>query len=166
MCIPIRTSVPADIPHLARIYGDAVRSAGPSHYTADQVEAWAAWSDDAEAFNRSVLRARTFVAEESGELVGFSTLEPDGRVGMLYVRGDHQRRGLGGRLLAAAVTTAVEGGMDHAYAEASAFSLPVFLGAGFEVTKVETVERGGVAFERHRVEREFLPLADRNAGYT
>ena len=143
----------ADRPHFAPVFVDAVRTAGLSRYTPEQVDAWVQAADDPEAFGRQMLAARAFVAEDKRGIAGFVTLEPDGRVAMLHVRGDRQRRGLGGRLLAVAVGAAVAGGVGRAYAEASAFSLRLFLRAGFAVVEVETVARAGVSFERHRVER-------------
>ena len=149
----VREAHAADLLHFAPVFADAVRTAGPSRYTPEQVSAWVRAADDPEAFGRQMLAARTFVAEDERGVAGFVTLEPDGRVAMLHVRGDRQRRGLGGRLLAVAVGAAAEGGAERAVAEASAFSLPLFLRAGFAVVEVETVVREGVTFRRHRVER-------------
>ena len=153
----VREAHAADLLHFAAVFADAVRTAGPSRYTPEQVDAWVRAADNPEAFGRQMLAARTFVAEDERGVAGFVTVEPDGRVAMLHVRGDRQRRGLGSRLLAVAVRAAVEGGAERAYAEASAFSLPLFLREGFAVVEAETVVRAGVTFERHRVERRLRP---------
>lgn len=151
----IREGTEADLLAFAAVFRDAIQVAGPARYTPDQVAAWAASAEDGAAFGRRMLETRTFVAEDESGLVGFASLDPDGRVGMLYVRGDGQRRGVGGRLLATALEAAA--GSERSYAEASAISLPVFLRAGFEVVGTETVRRQGVSFERHLVERALEP---------
>ena len=89
----IREATPADAPACADVYGDAVRAAGPRRYSAEQTAAWAGWADDPDAFGRLLLKGRAFVAEDERGAAGFVTLEPDGRVGMLYVQGDRQRLG-------------------------------------------------------------------------
>lgn len=147
----LRDATPADLPALAAIFEDAVRTAGPARYTPEQVEAWAARSGMVAAHVGRA--ARTIVAEVEGVPAGFVTLEPGGRIGMLYVRGDGQRRGLGGRLLAAAIDAADAAGLTRLRAEASAFSRPVFERAGFVVEGTRTVERGGVRFTQHLMAR-------------
>lgn len=153
----LREATDGDLHAFARVFADAIRHAGPDRYTPSQVDAWAASAADAEAFGRRLLAARTIVAEDASGLVGFVTFENDGHVEMLYVRGDRQRRGVGGRLLEAALAAARAAGATQARAAASAFSLPVFLRAGFEVEAAETVVRGNVRFERHRVTRRLAP---------
>lgn len=153
----IRDATDADAPTLAAVFADAVHAAGPSRYTPEQVGAWAAAADDPEAFGNRVLSDRTFIADDEDEPVGFVSVGSDGHIAMLYVRGRWQGRGVGGHLLAAALAAAVEAGADRAYAEASAFSLPVFAQAGFTEVGVESVEVRGVPFDRRLVEKPLAP---------
>ena len=152
----VRDATNADVHALAAVFTDAVRIAGPSEYTPVQVEAWVAAADDPAAFGGRVLANRTFIAEDEGEPVGFASVASDGHVAMLYVCGSSQGRGVGGQLLAAALAAAVEAGADRAYSEASVFSLPVFVRAGFSEVGVESVEVRGARFERWLMEK---PLA-------
>ena len=48
---------------------------------------------------------------------------------------------------------AAQGHIERLYAEASEFSLPLFLNTGFLKVGTETVNRDCVTFERHLVER-------------
>lgn len=151
--VTLRDAAPADAAALAAVFADAIRTAGPRHYTPEQVAAWSAVGADPAAFARRLLTGRTWVAEEGGAAVGFAVLCDDGRVGALYIRGDRQGRGIGRRLLEAVLGAARARGEARLYAEASAFSLPLFERVGFAVVGTERVERDGVWFERHLVER-------------
>ena len=91
------------------------------------------------------------VLEQGGEPLGFVTLSQDGHLSLLYVSADHPRRGYGGLLLAAALAEAKRLGLTQLTTEASAFSYGLFLRYGFELTGLESVERGGVGFIRYRL---------------
>ena len=85
--------------------------------------------------------------------IGFVALGRGGHVAALFVRGDRQRRGVGWVLLSALVEQARAGGVGRLHAEASVFSLPLFLSAGFVVAGHDVFERAGVQIERALVER-------------
>ncbi len=147
----IRKATPADLPALASLYAEAVRSAGPSAYSEEQVEVWAAFADEAEHFRRFVLEPWSLVAEDETGPVGFTGLAPDGHVTALYVRSDRMRRGIATALLAAVRDLARQRGIGRLHTEASAISRPVFERAGFRVVEIEMVERRGISFVRYRM---------------
>ena len=150
----LRPARPDDAATLGALFADAIRTTGPEHYTAEQVEAWAASAADPAVYGRRILGARVTVAEDDTGAVGFVALGRDGHVAALFVRGDRQRRGVGRALLAALVEQAHADGVDRLHAEASVFSLPLFLSAGFVVVGRDVIERGGVEIERALVERK------------
>lgn len=150
--VRIREAVAADVPALAALYGGTVRAAGPEHYDAAQVEAWAAFAGEAR-FRSFVLDPHTIVAEEEDGIVGFAGLGADGHVTALYVRADRMRRGIGSALLRAVIERAEAQEIGRLYTEASAFSRPVFERHGFRLDAVEVVERRGATFERYRMVR-------------
>jgi putative acetyltransferase len=159
--VRIREATAADVPALAALYADAVRSAGPAHYNAAQVEAWAAFADSLprssgeDRFRRFVLDPLTLVTEDDSGVTGFAGLAADGHVTALYVRSDRMRRGIGSALMRAVIERAKAQGIERLYTEASAFSRPVFARHGFRLDEVEVVERRGATFERYRMSREF-----------
>lgn len=149
----IRPARPDDALSFGPAFEDAVRVSGPEAYSAEQVEAWALASADRSGFNRRVLSWTAFVAEDESGTVGFASLGRGGHIAMLYVRPDRQRRGICSALLDTLIGQARANGAARLRAEASAFSLPVFVRAGFHITATETVERVGVLIERVLVER-------------
>lgn len=151
--MPIREAVKADTSALAVLYADAVRAIGPTHYTPEQVEAWAA-SARLPTFRRLLPQPLTLVAEDETGPTGFAGLALDGHVTALYVRPDRMRQGVASALLHGLFTYAATHGIERLYTEASAFSRPVFERFGFVVDQIEHVEFRGVEFERYRMVRE------------
>lgn len=150
------------IPLLVTLFEQSVRRLGPEHYSPDQVEQWALGARHPGLANQ-LREHHGWVIEQvaepcaapsdgaSGVPLGFVTLSDDGHLSLLYVSADHPRQGLGSRLLETALQGAQRLGLRTLTTEASAFSLGLFLRHGFEQAGLETVERGGVSFERHRL---------------
>jgi putative acetyltransferase len=151
--VRIREATAADVPALAALYAGAVRAAGPAHYDAAQIEAWAAFADEAQ-FRRFVLDPLTLVAEDESGITGFTGLRADGHVTALYVHPDRMRRGIASALLRAVIERAEAHGLRRLTTDASKVSRPVFARHGFQVEAVETVERREATFERYRMVRD------------
>ena len=154
--LSIRIATADDVPALAVLYANAVRTAGPSAYAPHQVDSWAASADELDHFREFILRPTTYMAIEDDQPVGFAGIEDDGHIMSVYLRGDRQRRGIGTRLMHVILDHARRANIDRLYAEASEFSLPLFLKVGFESAGKETVERNGSTFVRRLVERTTL----------
>lgn len=145
--------VPLDerhIPALLTLFEQSVRRLGPEHYSPAQVEQWALGARHP-GLASQLREHHGWVIEQEGIPLGFVTLSDDGHLSLLYVSADHPRQGLGGLLLAQALQAASQLGLPSLTTEASAFSLALFLRHGFEQAGLETVERGGVSFVRHRL---------------
>ena len=80
----IRAATVLDIPALATVYRDSVKAIAPQRYSPEQVEAWAYFPSDTEAFNDFIFHPTTFVAELDGMIVGFSGVEENGHIASLY----------------------------------------------------------------------------------
>lgn len=86
------------------------------------METWARGAEDAARFRAHLVGEVSVVAGDATGALGFASLAGD-RVSGLYVRGDAQRRGVGGTLLRALVAEAERRAVQTLRAEASAFSL-------------------------------------------
>ncbi len=154
-----RLAVPADVPTLAAIYASAARELGNWCYTAEQVAAWSTFGADTPAFRDYVLDARTWVAlpAEAAEVggaetvLGFCGIDAEGYVPSLYVRPDHNHRGIGTALLAHAMADARQRGLRRFSAWCTPFSEPVFARAGLVVVERPLAEFEGVSFRRCRM---------------
>ncbi|TXI02384.1 MAG: GNAT family N-acetyltransferase [Pseudorhodobacter sp.] len=140
----------AHIPRLLDLFEQSVRRLGPAHYSPDQVEQWARGAHHP-GLASQLREHHGWVIEQDDVPLGFATLSDDGHLSLLYVSADHPRQGLGTLLLERVLAAANQMGLGSLTTEASAFSLALFLRHGFLLTGLETVERGGVQFIRHRL---------------
>ena len=91
---------------------------------------------------------------ESGQLLGFADLEPDGHLDHLFVHKDHQRRGIGTLLLTAIEAIARREAIPVLRTEASLTARPFFEAHGFALLAEQTVRVRGVAFVNFRMAKE------------
>ncbi|MSP48276.1 MAG: GNAT family N-acetyltransferase [Alphaproteobacteria bacterium] len=149
----IRLYVPADLDGLIRLFRDSVRRIAIRDYTEDQVKAWAPDAVDRQSWATRRASRPTWVAEVDGEIAGFTDLEPDGHVDMMYVHSDHQGRGVAGALLRQVEAEAARLGLDRLYTEASITARPFFERKGFRVIAPQTVSLRGQDFANYRMEK-------------
>lgn len=148
-----RLAAAADVPQLAALYAHTASAMGAWCYSPEQVRAWAGFAADLESFADYVLTASTWIhSAADGQIMGFCGVAASGEVHSLYVRADHTRQGLGGRMLAHALASARSQGVQRFAAWATPFSRPVFDRAGFVLVRTSTESFNGVFFERYRVE--------------
>lgn len=150
--VRIRPAADGDIPELARLFATSVRTLQRTAYSPSQVASWAASAENEARIRDLILHPRTDVAVNVSGFLGFAGIGPDGHVASVYVRPDRHRCGFGSRLLWTLINHATIVGIDRRYAEASEFSLPLFLKLGFRKSGTETFEHGGGLFVRHLVE--------------
>lgn len=150
-----------DVPTLARLYADSVRTLAPGRYTAEAVEAWASRAERA-AFRDLVVIPRTLVVEDETGIVGFGGLDPSGHVASMYVRGDRSREGIGSLLLSRLLEAGEDAGMRRFTVDASLVARSLFERHGFSIVATEVVEREGVDIARLRMEKRLpsRPSAD------
>ncbi len=152
MGIEFRIATEGDVVPLAELYADSVSTAGPQFYTPAQVDSWASSVANIDRFREFILKPTTYVATDESGPIGFCGIEQDGHVASVYLRGDRQREGIGTRLIKVVLDHAAQSQIERLYAEASEFSLPLFLKMGFLSVGTETVEHNGSTFVRHLVE--------------
>jgi putative acetyltransferase len=148
----IRPATRHDLPALREVYRDAVVSAPRGPYTEEQLRAWAR-AAQSQQLRGILLENFTCVAEIEERIVGLCTVEPDGRIALLYVRGAFSRRGIASDLLSATLERAELPPGTILYAEASEFSLPLFRRFGFVLVETERSLWNGVEFFRYKVRK-------------
>ena len=139
------------------MFHETVHAVGARRYTEEQLDAWAPDNLRAEDWTPRLERNTALVAEDTGELVGFAELSPDGAIDMLYVHKDAQGRGIASALLAELETSARAAGLARLTANASRVAKPFFLHRGFTLVAAQTVVRRGVEIENFRMEKTLAP---------
>ena len=151
--ITIRPYTAADAAAVTDVFRSAVRGIASRDYTASQVRAWAPDDIDVAQFGRRCETRSTWVVEAQGRVAGFSDLESDGHIDMLYVHPDFERRGVARALLGHIEATARANGLRRLYAEASMTARPVFEAMGFRILARQTVTLRGESMTNFRMEK-------------
>jgi putative acetyltransferase len=157
MQILIRTYEAADAAGLVDLYRAPVRSIAARDYSQSQVRAWAPDVIDVEQFGQRCASKSTWVAKIEGRIAGFSDLEPDGHVDMLFVHPAFQRRGVARALPQHIEKAAHAMGLPRLYAEASITARPAFEAMGFRVIVPQTVTIRGESLTNYRMEKLLVP---------
>ena len=160
--ITIRPYGVTDAAALTNLFRSSVREVASQDYTASQIRAWAPDEIDAVQFGRRCEAKSTWVAEIQGRIAGFSDLEPDGHIDMLYVHPDFVRRGVARALLEHLEEAARTNALRRLYTEASLTARPVFEAMGFRMVAPQTVTIRGESMTNYRMEKRLhapLPLS-------
>jgi putative acetyltransferase len=158
--ILIRAYARQDAPLLMQLFDDAVRGIASRHYNPPQIAAWIGRTSDAAAFSARREAKPTFIAEIGGVIAGFSDLEPDGHIDMLFVAPAFAGRGVGRSLLRHIEAKARAAAMPRLYSEASITAKPLFMLESYAVIAQQDVFIGDVALTNYRVEKVLLAAED------
>ncbi len=105
-------AVPEDTPSICKVHVQSIRELGAAHYSDKEVAAWADGKVPANYVRAMEAGERFFVAEESGELVGFGSIVlEEAEIKAIYVHPSHIKKGIGSRLLHRLERIAKEAGL-------------------------------------------------------
>lgn len=147
----IRSYRTTDLDAVIGIFVRSIREVASRDYTEAEVDAWAEVDRDAWATCR--LSRPTWVAILGEELVGFSDLEPDGHLDMMFVHPAYQGIGVATLLLATVEAAAIAQGTSRLFTEASLTARPFFEKRGFRVLAAQQVEMSGLLLTNFRMEK-------------
>jgi len=142
----IRQFRATDTPQLIRLFKDTVHMTCRNDYSSEQLSVWAPDQIDAARWTLRYEHSFTIVAEEDGIVVGFSNLEANGNIDMLYVHANRQGSGIGKLLLKKLEQVARSQGLYQLTSDVSITARPFFLKMGFKIDKEYMKEVRGVAF--------------------
>lgn len=154
--LQLRAGRPDDVMALRSLFANTVRQINCRDYSPAQIEAWAAGAQDEAQWRSRLASTQVFVAEQAGEVVGFTNLEPDGHIDLFYVHAQRQGQGIGRRLFGQLEAAARSQGMSRLYTEASITAKPFFLKCGFYLLNQEQVQRRGLWFSRFNLAKPLL----------
>ena len=149
--VRIRPYRASDLDAVIDIFLRAIREVARRDYTSQQIDAWArADRGEWDVWRRE---ARTFVAEIEGEPAGFSDLEEDGHLNMMFVHPLYQGRGVARALLERIETEAKSLSLPRLFTEASITARPFFARRGFRLIEAQTVEIRGQSMMNFRMDK-------------
>jgi putative acetyltransferase len=129
--ILVRQAVQADSEAIGCVYVSAIRELANTHYTAEQIEAWAG-SRRPEYSQQMIEAGRMYIAECDGEVAGYGIIELETKqVQAVYVSPHHARKGVGTAVLLALEQAAVLAGIDTLRLTASLNAVGFYQKAGY-----------------------------------
>ena len=149
----VRTHRNGDIPGISRLYYDTIHLINGHDYTREQVDAWAPAVPDASFWKERFKKYHVYVAEEDGQIVGFTELDTMGHIDCFFVHHEWQRRGVGARLMDRLMATADREKMLRLFAEVSITAVPFFKDRGFVIVRENETIRRNVKLKQFTMER-------------
>jgi putative acetyltransferase len=151
--VTIRTYERRDAAGVADVFYRSVREVALSDYTAEQVRAWVPgrWDDEREHRRSGDGRLVLVAADESGHVVAFVDLEPDGHIDRLFCAPEAAGRGVASRLYDAIETAARAQGIERLFTEASELARRLFERKGFTVLERQDKILRGVPIHNYRM---------------
>ncbi len=149
--LTIRPYRKSDLDSVIAIVQAAVRETAARDYGPAQIAAWA--RADRSTWVQARMDRPTWVAELGSVPIGFTDLEADGHLDMMFVHPAHQGRGVASRLLAAVEAAAQAGGLARIFTEASITARPFFERRGFTLIAAQSVAIRGQVLTNFRMEK-------------
>jgi putative acetyltransferase len=151
--VTIKSYERRDAAGVADVFYRSVHEVALSDYTPEQVKAWVPGRWDAEREHRRSGDGRLVLvaAGESGHVVAFIDLEPDGHIDRLYCAPEAAGRGVASRLYDATEAAARAQGISRLFTEASELARRFFERKGFTVLERQDKILRGVPIHNYRM---------------
>jgi len=148
--ISIRPYRATDLDAVITIYQRAIREVAIRDYNQDQVNAWS--QVDRTVWTGRRLSRPTWVAWIGTDAAGFTDLEPDGHLDMMFVHPNFQGRGVAKALVHTVLQAARAQGLTRIFTEASLTARPFFERCGFALIAAQDVETRGQKLRNFQME--------------
>lgn len=131
----VRRAGEGDAEGIWRVHMRAIRDIAKSHYTPEEIEAWASPRNPAH-YIESIRNKEFYVAEEDGAVIGFGALDhEENEIEAVYVSPEVVRRGVGSAILQRLEERALDLGLKSLKMDASLNAVPFYRSAGYESQK-------------------------------
>ncbi len=90
----IRNYRPADLDAVIDVFQRAVHETAARDYTPEEIEAWAPETPDRAMWQKRLGSGQVWVCEEQGRIAGFTRVESDGYLDLMFVHPDIQGQGV------------------------------------------------------------------------
>jgi putative acetyltransferase len=150
----IRRFIEEDISEVVSLFYETVHAVNKQHYSKEQLDAWALQEEAAqklEAWKESMVSNITYIAEISGQIVGFADMTYGGELDRLYVHKNYQRRGVASALLKKLEAEAGRLGVNEIRTDASITAKPFFEHHEYREAQSQIVERRGVKLDNFKM---------------
>ena len=153
MCVEIRPHLTSDGSASLDVFRAAIRGTASADYTPDQIEAWASPDIDVEDWSTRRASRITVVATLHNDVVGFTDVDSDGYIDMLFVHPTFGRQGVGTALLRWVLEEAARCGAHTLHTHASITAGPFFESQGFTIVAERFPVIRGVTLRNYEMNR-------------
>lgn len=148
----IRTAGAADAPACFAVYVDAIRGGTGGKYTRRQALAWAPEGDAGDWLAARLECGVTWIAVSERRAEGFLNVTPLGHLDLFFIRPEARASGLAAALHDRLMAWAQARALPRLTTDASHLARSFLEKHGWRVLGGESVERGGVALKRWKME--------------
>ena len=160
--VQVRAYATEDARRTLEVFLDAVTTTASQDYSPAQIAAWSAPGErDVGLWNLARARLGTVVAVVAGNVSGFSDVNADGYIDMMFVSPAHGRRGVASALLCAVERRAKSLNTTTLSTNASITARPFFERHGFVVEAKQHPVIRGVRMTNYRMLKRLSLDADR-----
>ncbi len=139
----------SDCDTVSKLFYETIHFIHATDYTAEQLSVWANHADSLKARRKDLLKQHTLIAEISGVIVGFGSIDKSGCLDLLFVHKDYQKQGI-----ATALCNELEKGFPVIYTFASVTAKPFFESRGYVVVKKQEAERSGIRLKNFEMKKK------------
>ena len=153
----IRKFQPSDLGQILELFRDTIHSINIRDYSKEQIAAWAPEILDREKWLHSLSNNITYVAEISGNIVGFGDANKDGYLDRLYTHKDFQGKGIATAILKKLEEELKKLGITEVFTEASITAKPFFERHGYDLVRSqEKKHRSGIIFLNYVMKKKLM----------
>lgn len=145
-----------DLEQILTLFVDTIQSTCIQHYTQKQIEVWTASAKNTERWINRIVQQYFIVAEANELITGFSSLENNDYVDLMYVHKDFQKQKIAQTLLRDIELKAIQSGAKQLSTDASITAKPFFVKQGFATEKENKFELNGVVISNFRMVKSLL----------
>lgn len=135
------------------VFYSSVHGLARSHYSPEQLSAWAPEEFAEEEWRDRIRRNQPFVTELNGVVTGFADVQPSGYIDHFFVAAEAAGKGVGGALMRQLEAHARAQGITRLSAQVSLNAVAFFRHFGFAVEAEQTVVVRGIRFANFRMSK-------------
>jgi putative acetyltransferase len=145
---------PADLKSVIAVYHDAIHGLAASHYSREQLDAWAPAEMSEDKWRARLAGDQTLIMESDGEICGFASYEMNGHLDFLFTHPRFARQGVATHLCEQVEGALTDAGVTRIFTEASLAARAFFEDRGYRAMREETVECRGMLLRRFAMEKQ------------
>jgi putative acetyltransferase len=149
--VVIREFTLGDELRLREVFHSSVHRLAGTHYTAEQLEAWAPLVFDTAAWIAKIRALRPFVAVKAADIAGYASLGKEGYIDHFYVAAAFAGQGIGTALINHLLAVAARHRIAQLTAHVSLCAEEFFATNGFIVVERQTIRAGEVTLANARM---------------